>query len=425
MNIDSRDQAFAALKSFPRRKAKQDRSALRQQRVTQGAIRAISRYGIAGVTHRRVAQEAHVSPAATTYYYETKTDIIADASHTLLARYVDAFKAFADRHRSSPNKITLRDFALKLVSNALGKHSVETLAWCEIILNGAHTAPLRDLSRCWFRTVVEVWREIAQLLGAQDVEQASSSAIDMVIGLLFVVVPLGLSERQLRSLLSGGTPTSTKGLFESIEHREKREQFGNKAQETRARILTAAVQILIAEGAEALTFRKVSEKANLTVAAPTYYFNSISALLNAAQLQLFEESKVRYRTVMDGADYSILEVAHLIDLTTTVFVREATEFRNLSLACYPVYIQSSRVPSLRPGLWAINAEQWRRWCQVMSTAIPSATAADAWMIYAIFTGKLIRILATGAETHTLTKVRSEFAYDLSTLAAGHHWSTAI
>ena len=79
-----------AERPIQRREAKQDRSIIRQRRITEGAIAAISKHGIAGLTHRSVAQEAHVSLAATTYYYQTKTDIIADASRALLTRYLDA-----------------------------------------------------------------------------------------------------------------------------------------------------------------------------------------------------------------------------------------------------------------------------------------------------------------------------------------------
>jgi DNA-binding transcriptional regulator YbjK len=405
-----------------RREAKQDRSMIRQKRITEGAIVAISRHGIAGLTHRRVAQEAHVSLAATTYYYQTKNDIIADASRALLSRYLEAFRRFAQRQRDRPDKIAFSDFAMKLVFNAAGKESVESLAWCEIILNTVRQPELRDLSQSWFAALEEVWREIATLLGISELESAVTSAIDIVIGFLFIVVPLGLSESGLRKLLLGDGANISAELFKADRRQTVPIRAGRKAEITRERILDAAVKILIADGAEALTFRHVAEKAGLTVAAPTYYFSSISTLWNAAQLRLFDNSKMRYRSVMGAVRYATLDVANLADLTSTIFLREATEYRNLSLACYPVYIQSRRDPSLRSGLWAINSEQQHRWFQVMANVSARATQSNAWMMYALFTGKLIRILATGAETRALAKVRGEFAYDLAAMAEGRHWS---
>jgi DNA-binding transcriptional regulator YbjK len=407
----------------PRRVTKQDRSAIRQKRITEGAIVAISRHGIAGLTHRRVAHEAHVSLAATTYYYQTKTDIIADASRALLTHYVEAFRRFAGRHSEQADKIAFCDFAMKLVFNAAGKHSVESLAWCEIILNTARQPELRGLSQTWFKALNEVWREIASLLGARDTDHAVTSAIDTVIGFLFTIVPLGLPESGLRNLMAREAGRLPAKLFKTAQPKAAPVRTSKKAEETRERILNAAVEILITEGADALTFRYVAEKTGLTLAAPTYYFSSMSTLWNAAQLRLFDESKVRYRSVMGTVDYATLDVTHLVDLTSTVFLREATEFRNLSMATYPVYLQSRRDASLRPGLWAIDAELQRRWFQVMTTVIPGSTPASAWLMHALFTGKLIRILATGAETRALARVRSEFAYDLIALAKGRHWST--
>lgn len=419
----ARANTAEAERPVQRREAKQDRSIIRQRRITEGAIAAISRHGIAGLTHRSVTQEAHVSLAATTYYYQTKTDIIADASRALLTRYLEAFRRFEARQRDRVDRIGFYDFAMKLVFNAAGKHSVESLAWCEIILNTARQPELRNLSQSWFRGLKEVWLEIATLLEIPDEEAAVTSAIDTVIGFLFIVAPLGLSENRLRTLLLGEAADVPTELFKTQRRQAAPIRGGKKAQDTRDRILKAAVEILIVDGIEALTFRHVAEKAGLTVAAPTYYFSSISRLWNAAQLRLFEESKVRYRSVMGAVDYATLDVAHLADLTSTIFLREATEYRNLSLACYPIYIQSRRDPSLRPGLWGINAEQQHRWSQVMAQVIPRSTPANAWMMYALFTGKLIRILATGAETGDLARVRAEFTYDVTAVAEGRHWSS--
>jgi DNA-binding transcriptional regulator YbjK len=421
----ARADTAEAERPIRRREAKQDRSIIRQRRITEGAIAAISRHGIAGLTHRSVTQEAHVSLAATTYYYQTKTDIIADASRALLTQYLDAFRRFEarQRDRDRADRIGFYDFAMKLVFNAAGKHSVDSLAWCEIILNTARQPELRSLAQQWFRGLKEVWLEIATLLEIPDKEAAVTSAIDTVIGFIFIVAPLGLPESKLRTLLLGEAADAPAELFKTRRRQPAAVRGGKKAQETCERILSAAVEILIVDGIEALTFRRVAEKAGLTVAAPTYYFSSISRLWNAAQLRLFDDSKMRYRSVMGGVDYTSLDVSHLADLTSTIFLREATEYRNLSLACYPIYIQSRRDPSLRPGLWAINAEQQHRWSQVMAQVIPRSTPANAWMMYALFTGKLIRILATGAETGDLAKVRGEFTYDVTTVAEGRHWSS--
>lgn len=422
MSFENGDPARAMLNVRPqRRQAKQDRSAARQMRITEGAIVAISRYGMGGVTHRRVASAAHVSLAATTYYYETKSDIIADASRTLLAQYVDAFRRFAS-HFGADEHLSFRDFALKLVFNAAGKHKIQTLAWCEILVNAARDEDLRELARAWFTTLDELWQDIAKLMDVEDGECAVVSAIDTVIGLLFTVIPLGLSEPQLRTLLFTGTLAAHEQPVAPPEPIAPGDVGPKKSDNTRERILNAAADLIVEDGIEALTFRNISERAGLTAAAPTYYFPSISALCNAAQARLFDMTRHRYRGDAGTGDHASLDKEHLIDLLTTVFLREATEFRALSLACYPVYVQAHRDPTLRPGLWALNSENIERWTKLLTDIAPDATAFDRWMLYAAFVGKLIRILTTAPTTRGLSVVRSEFAYEVNSLIERRRWS---
>jgi len=57
------------------RGSKQERSIARRGRIAEAAIEVLATHGVAGMTHRLVAQRACVSLAATTYYYNTKFDI--------------------------------------------------------------------------------------------------------------------------------------------------------------------------------------------------------------------------------------------------------------------------------------------------------------------------------------------------------------
>lgn len=406
-----------------RRRTKQARSHVRQQTIALGAISAISEHGMAALTHRRVAQQAQVSLAATTYYYETKNDIIKHASHELLDQYVQAFQRFERRYATTPEPLSFRDFAMKLVANALGKHRAVTLAWCEITLNAAHEPSLQELTQSWFRTLNGIWRNIAHLLDEKDIDHAATSAIDAVVGFIFLLVPLGLSGASLRTLLSSDVADFVPDFLTEPANQAPFASTGKKAEETRERILSSAVAILTSGLNEPLTFRIVAERAGLTVPALIYHFPTVSDLLNEAQMRLFHNTKLRYRSARGAIDYASIDVDQTINATTRVFLREATEHRNLSLAAFPVYVQSSRDPRLRPGLWSINAEQWHGWRPVMSSLNPSATPFDAWFMAALFTGKLIRIISTGGKSRALSEVSEEFAYDLRGLVDRRHWTS--
>lgn len=72
---------------------------------------------------------------------------------------------------------------------------------------------------------------------------------------------------------------------------------GSRASETRARLLDAAAEILVAEGGGALTARRVGEKAGVTFQLVHYYFTSMDDLV----LELFQR----------GAEQSLREFARL------------------------------------------------------------------------------------------------------------------
>jgi DNA-binding transcriptional regulator YbjK len=405
------------------RAAKQERSAQRQQRIADAAVAVIARRGIAGVTHRLVAREARVSLAATTYYYQTKQDIIADASRQLLAGYVDAFQRFAKRHYEDPT-LSFRDFAMRLVTNAAGKHRTGTLAWCEIILYCAQHPEMRELARTWFTKLAEVWLDIAQILRVADPRDAIPSALDIVIGLLFVVVPLGISEAEAAIVLVGhGNAGEMWGVLPAeAGHDQIAKNGGRKAQQTRERVLAAAIEILIAGGPTAVTYRAVADQAGLTPAAPTYHFASIDALLNAAQVRVFEQSKDRYRQVMAGIDRAEIDIDRLADLTTRVFMREATEFGAVSLANWPIRLEAARHPRLRWMVRSAIYDQNRAWSRLLGQLTSRQRALDPLIMQSLFVGKLVRVLATGCEARDLAEVHTEFTRELHAIVGGNHWS---
>jgi AcrR family transcriptional regulator len=410
------------------RAPKQERSAQRHRQIADAAIEVIARHGIASVTHRRVAESAGVSLAATTYYYKTKADIIAVASAQLLAGYVDAFRKFGERHRED-DAASFRDLVIRVATNAVGKHRIGTLAWCEIILDGARHRETRSLARAWFARLFEIWDEIARVLGVDAPAEAARSAIDVIIGLIFIVVPLGLKESQITAVLRNGVDPHTawkpRGAnTASASTEEEPPRKARKSEQTRDRILDAAIALLKAEGAAGVTYRAIAEQAGISPTAPIYYFSSVESLLQAAQVRLFENSKDRYRQVMAGVDPQSIDVERLADLTTTVFVREATEFGAVSLADYPVRLEAARHTSLRSTVWGVIDDQNQAWARVLRPMSARPRAVDGLLMQALFVGKLVRLLAIGATTHDLSGIRKEFLYDLQALVRGRHWSSA-
>jgi DNA-binding transcriptional regulator YbjK len=63
-----------------------ERGKLSREALLDAAILLIARDGLDAVSHRAVAREAEASPALTTYYFESKTDLIAQAFQHFVER---------------------------------------------------------------------------------------------------------------------------------------------------------------------------------------------------------------------------------------------------------------------------------------------------------------------------------------------------
>jgi DNA-binding transcriptional regulator YbjK len=403
----------------------QDRSALRRTAIAEAAARVIADHGLAGITHRRVAAEAGVSLAATTYYYASKADIVADASRLLLEEQVDRLQDFA-RAVPSPEIPDFRALAVRLIANMRANRLRESLACCEIVLGAARQPELRDLAREWFAGVQHLWTESGPALGLGDSPHAVRSALDIVAGLTFMTMALGVSDRQVVDVLGEGQDPEL--LWQPapamMEDQAPSDVLPLRAQDTRERILAATIDLLAAEGPDGVTFRSVAARAGLTAAAPTYHFPRIEQLLSAAHGTLVGQVMSRNRDNIALGDYAATDGESLADLAATLLIREATENGPVNIALYTLWLEASRRPDLRPAVWTLLVDQLHAWDGLVERIKGRRIPRAALTLQALFAGKLVRVLATGTTTPDLARTRAEFMLDISAVLAGRHWLVA-
>jgi DNA-binding transcriptional regulator YbjK len=342
-----------------------------------------------------------------------------------LADYVTAFRGVATRRCTRAHAARdFRSFAIKLLMNAAGRYRSRTVAWCEIMLDAARRPETCVLARHWFAQLGDAWLDIATALHVDEPQSVVQPAMDTVIGLLFVILPLALSEAKIRAVLVNGADAGEvwRVRGDGDVARERAEiRHSRKAYETRERILSGAIDLLMSDGAAAVTYRAVALRAGLTPAAPAYYFQSIDMLLNAAQARLFEESKQRYRQAMAGAGGAAMDRKQLIDLTTTIFVREATEFGRVNVANYSLWLEAARHCELRPMIWNSIEDQRLAWRRRLGHLNPRQRPLDAVLAESLYLGKSVRLLASGAATSDLAGVRAELEQQLGALLAAEYW----
>lgn len=389
--------------------------------ITEAAIRVLADRGLAGVSYRRVAAEAKVSLALVNYYFPSKFDVISAASSVILDRYVAGFARAAQRFRSGQT-LRYRDFAYRLLRNASRRDRHLTLAWAEITLDAVRHGESLDLSRTWNEQIKRIWAEIAEAVGEPDPKAAARFGIDVVMGLLFLICALRLSETQIDAVLLEGESPLDRWAPEAEAHQPMPERKSSKAARTREAILAAAIGLLVSDGAAAISFRSVAAKAGLATAAPAYHFPTVDALLSAAQMSMIEDARQRYRAAMTNVDRDSISLEVLVDRTATTLIREATEFAPRNLAFYASWMEGARRPELRPVLWPYIGDNYLGWQRLFETLAGRPLPPETGILaLALFIGKLIRILSTGSTTEMLADVRREFAEDFARLRDGCFW----
>ena len=168
----------------------QARGEERRERILRATLGIIGRDGIAGVTHRRIADEAGVPLGSLTYWFATKDDLLREALRLFVdeetARLRRAGEAIEEG--SSPTEIAER---FSEVLEAAGE--TEQVAQFELYLEAARNPALREVAQQCFAAYDEISMLALRAAGVED---------DEVLPALFVSLADGLGLRRL----AGGTP---------------------------------------------------------------------------------------------------------------------------------------------------------------------------------------------------------------------------
>ena len=380
-----------------RHRAIQDRTQKMQRQIAEGAIRVLSTSGVAGLTHRAVAKEARVSLAATTRHYSGKIDILAEASRLLLSEYLDSFKSLQARLRQNPERSieTLDDLVVQVTVNALCRDRDRSLAWWEIMLFSGRSPEGQALARDWFVKLDAIWLSLAEELAGHPDPRQIRISIERALGMIFLLHPLELGREAVESLFADTD------IHRYLDHATTddfdAENDDTKKAKMRERLVETGVRILIDEGPDALSYRAAADRVGMVRSGPSYYFASVNALIEAAQLSLFARAKQRYRTGFQNRTHRCGTASELAKLTGTIFLSEAGAFHMENLAYFSVWIAAARSPGLRGFVQRILLDQSAGWTRrVREIHEGDAPPGLALKMQSVYAGKLARALAVGA-----------------------------
>lgn len=180
-------------------------------------------------------------------------------------------------------------------------------------------------------------------------------------------------------------------------------------------LLEAAADLLLEEGVSAVNHRAVAAKAELPLAATTYYFASLQDLRDQAIRHLADRWLQRARAAVGGLPQRIdtaEDVARALVRVVTGAGPTADTPPHHLFVMYERYLEAGRHPSLRPLVVAYNDELATLAQEVLQRGGLPCSQQDARLALAVVDGALITALAEG-QPPTRTAARA-----LATLVAG-------
>ena len=159
------------------------RGEARRGLLVDATLRVIAADGPGAVTHRRVAAEAGLPLAATTYWFASKEELILEAYRVAAARDVDRVRELAAAcERTPPSELgpQLAD----LVASELADQRGTLMASYALWLESARRPELREIERAWTDEYTGVVAGLLDAAGAADAPAAARLLIAAIDGLV-------------------------------------------------------------------------------------------------------------------------------------------------------------------------------------------------------------------------------------------------
>jgi DNA-binding transcriptional regulator YbjK len=174
------------------------RGAARREAIVDAALTLLGRGGSGAVTHRAVASEAEVPLAATTYYFETKDELVLEAFALARSRDVAALEASGRPGASACP--TVEELAAWLVAQFLPRGDdarCAQLVLYELELEAARRPELAELSRTWTDAYVAALAPVVAELGARDPERDAWIVVTALEGISLELLASGVHQPEV------------------------------------------------------------------------------------------------------------------------------------------------------------------------------------------------------------------------------------
>jgi TetR/AcrR family transcriptional regulator, regulator of biofilm formation and stress response len=162
------------------------RGEARRLHILEAALRIVARVGPDALTHRRVAEEAGVPLAATTYWFSSKQELVTEAYRLASARDVARIEAVVEEleREGIPTGDDLAARLSDLAARELHGERSGVIASYALWLEAARRPELRETSRAWNAAYLQFATTLMAAAGSTRPELDARVLVAALDGLL-------------------------------------------------------------------------------------------------------------------------------------------------------------------------------------------------------------------------------------------------
>jgi DNA-binding transcriptional regulator YbjK len=154
----------------------------RREQILEAALRVIGRSGRGAATHRAVAEEAGVPLGSTTYYFDSRDDLLRQALEHVAAQEIERYGRLGDELRSLKTPRALAD---RLIAELVAAAEDRTayIAEYELWLEAGRRPELREAAQSWCDAEQHSVAGALEALGSGDPRADASLVVAALDGL--------------------------------------------------------------------------------------------------------------------------------------------------------------------------------------------------------------------------------------------------
>jgi DNA-binding transcriptional regulator YbjK len=158
----------------------QERSRTRRDQLLRAAIVLIAEGGTRAVTHRRVAAQAGLPPASTTYYFDSIGQLTEEALRLHVAERVAELQALTEL--AAHGGRTVEEIAQRFADSLAGRAYDVTIGQFEVYLEAARHPALRQSVISALDAFEQLATSTLAALGARKPESAAAAFVALIDG---------------------------------------------------------------------------------------------------------------------------------------------------------------------------------------------------------------------------------------------------